>query len=45
MMVHLEGNFSDPADVIGLLEVLLEASPEARAVGAGGEDIPLPKPR
>ncbi|PKN58973.1 MAG: hypothetical protein CVU56_03250 [Deltaproteobacteria bacterium HGW-Deltaproteobacteria-14] len=39
--VHLEGDFADPADVIGLLEVLLRAREDATATDASGDPLPF----
>jgi|GEM_PF-3455191 len=39
--VHLEGDFADPADVIGLLEVLLRAREDATVTDANGDPLPV----
>lgn len=39
--VHLEGDFADPADIIGLLEVLLRAREDATVTDANGDPLPV----
>jgi len=39
MILHLEGDFDDPAEVIGVLEVLLSAGVGAMAVDGEGEPL------
>ncbi|TNF25419.1 MAG: hypothetical protein EP329_23095 [Deltaproteobacteria bacterium] len=39
--LHLEGDFADPADVIGLLEVLLRARVDATVTDASGDPLPV----
>ncbi len=45
LLLHLEGDFEDPADVIGLLEVFLRVRPDAKATGADGGLLPVSKRR
>jgi len=43
--LHVGGDFADPADVIGLLEVLLRARADATVTDASGAPLPMVAPR